>query len=376
MIGHVSGKGRTDDDIVQPIQDLFAPLRIAEPPGRDVWDRQVLTQQRWRERRKEAQHRTRFNSPRPKRVGDHDRPIARRLHETGHAQTGARVQLERIGEIGIQAPQQDFGSLQTRHGANEHTVIADGEIFAFDQDKSEIAREIGVLEIGFVHRTRRQHANARIVLSVERGKCRLESLKERCEALDMQRTVDIRHGARQRDPVLQGIAGARGRLRAIPESPPASLGRPANVDRIKPQMRATGGRRADQRPQEFRITGNHGRRQAAVAHQIGVAVEIVENGFEEFGALNDPCFELFPFRGVDQQRDVTERPRSYRAIRILIDAIEHTGISQMAIGAGKPALDLCRSQPGQHFDERQPMISKPPVTIHHLVEVVGPRLVS
>ena len=61
----------------------------------------------------------------------------------------------------------------------------------------------------------------------------------------------------------------------------------ADIDGIEAQMRAARRRGADQRPQEFRIAGDHRRRQPAVAHQIGAAVDVVEDRFEQLGALND-----------------------------------------------------------------------------------------
>ena len=58
--------------------------------------------------------------------------------------------------------------LQAGHGADEHAVVAHREVLALDQQEAEIAREIGVLEIGLVHRAGRQHADAGVVLVDER----------------------------------------------------------------------------------------------------------------------------------------------------------------------------------------------------------------
>ena len=181
---NIAGEGRRDHQIVEPLHDIVAHGGIAEPPGRDVRQRQFAAEHRRRQRRQEAQHGARFDHAGAQRIGHHHGAVADRLHQTGHAQPRAGAQLQRIGEIGIEAAQQHLGALQTGHGANEHAVVADGQVLAFDQQKAEIAREIGVLEIGLVHRPGRQHADRRIVAAAERRQLGLERLEERRDALD------------------------------------------------------------------------------------------------------------------------------------------------------------------------------------------------
>ena len=134
------------------------------------------------------------------------------------------VELQRIGEIGVEPAQQHLGAAQAGDGADEDAVVAHGQILALDQQEAEIAREIGVLEIGLVHRPGREQADAHVVVAVERGKLALERLEERRHALHVGGAVDVGHGAGKREPVLDRIAGARRRLRAVAEHPPAAVG--------------------------------------------------------------------------------------------------------------------------------------------------------
>src|SRR5580704_13471891 len=80
-----------------------------------------------------------------------------------------------------------------------------------------------------------------------------ESSEERRQPLDLEPAIDLGHGARQREAVLERIAGARGCLGAVAEHPPMATGRTPDIDGIKPQMRAACRRDPDQRPQELRI---------------------------------------------------------------------------------------------------------------------------
>ncbi len=217
---------------------------------------------RRRQRRQEAQHGAGLDHAGAERVRHHHIAVADRLHETRNAEPRAGAQLQRIGEIGIEAAQQHLGALQARHGADEHAVVADGEVLALDQQEAEIAGEIGVLEIGFVQRPGRQHADRRIVAAAQARQLGLERLEERRDALDPKLAVDVRHGARQREPVLQRKARAGRRLGAVAEHPPAAVRRAADVDAVKAQMRSAGRLDADQRAKKFRIAGDQ-RRPAA-----------------------------------------------------------------------------------------------------------------
>ena len=376
VIGDVAGKRRSDHHRIQLLQDFAAAAGIAEPPCREVGNRQVLPEHRRRQRRQEAEHRARFDHAGAERIGDRHRAVAHRLHQAGHAQPRPRAQFERVGEIGVEPAQQHFGALEAGHRADEDAVLADGEVLAFDQKKAEIAREIGVLEIGFVQRSRRQHADAGVVLAVERRQLRLKGLEERRQPLDAQRAIDVRHRARERDAVLQGVAGAGGRLGAIAEHPPSPFRRTADVDGVETQIRAARRRGADHRTQEFRIACDHRRRQPSVADEFGRTVDVLEDRFEQLGALNDPGLERLPFLGVDQQRNVAQQPRANGARRILVDPIEHAGIAQVAVRRREPPVDFRRAQLRQHPQERAPVLAHPPVAVHHLIEIVRARLVA
>ena len=192
-------------------------------------------------------------------------------------------------------PQQHLGAPQAGNRADEDAVVAHGQILAFDQQEAEIAGEIGVLEIGFIHRPRREQANARIVLAIERGKLGLEGLEKRRDAFDTRGAVDVGHRARQRETVFDRVTGARGRLRAIAEHPPSPVGATPDIHGVEAQVRAAGRRDADQRTQEFRIAGDQGGGQPAVADELGRTIGVRQHGLEQFGALDEPGLQLLPF---------------------------------------------------------------------------------
>ena len=233
--------------MVEFFEHLFAHIAAAEPPGRDVRYRQIGAEHDRRQRRQERQHRARLDEPGAERIDDDDLAVAHGLQQPRRAEAGGGIELERIGKVGVDPPQQHLGALQAGNGADEDAVVAHAQVFAFDQKEPEITREISVLEIGFAQRSRRQQADVRVVLAGEGGELGLEGLKERGDAFDARGAIDFRDGARQRQAVLDRVAGAGGRLGAVAEHPPASVGAAPDIDGIKAQMRAAGRGDTDQR---------------------------------------------------------------------------------------------------------------------------------
>ena len=273
MPGHRLGEGRGDDHAVQLPDHLLAHVGAAEPPGRDIRHFQFGAEHGRRQRRQERQHRARLDQTGAERIDDDDLVVAHGLDKPGDAEAGGGVEFERIGKIGIDPAQQYFGAPQTRDRADKDAVVTHDQILAVHQKKAEIARQIGVLEIGLVHRPRREQADTRVILAIEREQLRLERLKERRDAFNARGAIDVGHRARQREPVLDRVTCARRRLRAIVEHPPSPVGATPDIHGVEPQVRAARRRDADQRPQEFRIAGDQGGRQAAIAGERCRAID-------------------------------------------------------------------------------------------------------
>ena len=71
-----------------------------------------------------------------------------------NAECGVTAQFERIAEVVVEAAQDGMHAAQSAERLEEHRVAAHREVVAFDQRHAELAREIGVLEIGLVVRAR------------------------------------------------------------------------------------------------------------------------------------------------------------------------------------------------------------------------------
>ena len=89
-----------------------------------------------------------------------------------------------------------------------HAAFAHEKVIALDQEEAEIARKIGLLEIGFAQRARRQKADARLGTVGRAAQPGTKSLEEGGEALDIHFVVEKRQGAREHEAVLERVARA------------------------------------------------------------------------------------------------------------------------------------------------------------------------
>ena len=182
----------------------------------------------------------------------------------GRADAAVVAQLQRIGEGGVQAAPEHADRLEAGDGAHHHLAVLDDEVLAFEQHEAEIAGDIGVLEIGLVELARRQDADA-AVGRARHGRCSAsrKSRKKPASRWTCISRIDVGEGARRGDAVLQREAGARGRLRAVAQHPPAAVRAAAELEGAEMQEVAARRLDADQRAQEFGVAGDQlGRQQA------------------------------------------------------------------------------------------------------------------
>src|SRR5690349_2457756 len=158
--------------------EYVAPLALlTAPPGRKARHRELLVEEVLAQGRKEAQERVALDEARPERVTDRDLACACRLHEAWHTDERVRAQLQGIAKIGVDAPHDEIDGLEALDGLQIDAVVAHGEIRAFDHAEAQVTREVSVLEIVLLRRTRRKKHGLRLVA---RGQAQ-ESLGERAE---------------------------------------------------------------------------------------------------------------------------------------------------------------------------------------------------
>ncbi len=370
---HRIAEGAADGEIVHVGDDGGALVLLAAPPGRDIGQAQILAHQLAAEFRHEAHHRGGFEHARAERIGERHPALADGLDEAGDAKARLPVEFERIGEIAVDAPPDHIGALQPGDGAHMHLALAHGEIAALDQNEAEIAGEIGLFEIGFVERAGRPQADARIGAIGERGEAGAERLEEGRQPLDVHVAVKRRERAGQHQPVGQRIAGAGGRLGAIAEHPPPPVGTAAEIGGEEMQEFAARRRHAMQGMQKIGRARDGGGRQIAGGDQRAGAVDVGEDALHQLGALLDPLRDLAPLIGLDEERQVRQRPGALA--RVAIAAVGDAGLADMAVGGGEAAADVFGAEIRHRIQVAQPIGARAAVLADELVGDAGERLV-
>ncbi len=291
------------------LEHVVALARLAAPPGRDARDRELLVEEVAAQARQEAQERVALDEARAERVADHDLARARGLQEARHADHRVRAQLERIAELGADPAHDEIDRLEALDGLQIHAVVADREVRALDDAEAEIAREVRVLEVILRFLPRRQEHRERRIAVAEAQ----EALRERAEKAREPAHVALREhlgqGLRRHDAILERVARARRRLRAVAEHPPAPVRRAREVERDEVQVQVVAHADARARPQELRIAEHEPRRQHLVLEHALLAVEIDEQRIQEARALDHADLDRGPFVGIHQQREQVEMPR-------------------------------------------------------------------
>ena len=137
-------------------------LVSAAPQRLDIGQAQLFAEQAPRQVGRKLMSARASMSPAPGMLATASEPWRIASKQTGRAEPGGGVQLQRIAPVGVDAPPQHVGALQAGDGAHIELAVVGHEVFALDQQQPEIAGEIDLFGVGFAERAGRQQADARI----------------------------------------------------------------------------------------------------------------------------------------------------------------------------------------------------------------------
>jgi hypothetical protein len=223
-----------------------------------------------------------------------------------------------------------------------------------------------MLEIGFVVRARRQQHDQRRrafghavdhVLRRPAQQRFAQRIEERGQVLHMQFAEHLREDTRDDQPVLQRIAGTGGRLRAVGDDPPVTIGRARQVGGVVEQVHAA--RRADalHLMQVATVAEDDRRRDRAGAQELLRAVDVAEHAVQQVGALRDAGGDLLPLGSRQQQRQRVDFPGPVGAFRIGVDVVGDPVFADLAFHQRQRLADLQALAIRQRTQERIPVRS-------------------
>ncbi len=322
---------------------------------------------------KKRQQRRRFEHAHAERVGHEHAAGAARLHEPRHAERRVVPKLHRIAEVVVEPAQDPVHRLEALHGLEEDPVVSHREVAAFDEREAEIPRQVRVLEIGLVVRPRREQRDVRhLAVRGREGQQRLlQRPEERREHVDAKIAKRLGEEPRNRDAVLERVAGARRRLTARADDAPAAVGAAGEIEGDLMEEAAAGRRDPVRGPQKSRMAEDERRRQRAVGDQLLRPVQVGEDRVEQARPLSEPRGERLPFgRGHDQGQHV-EAPRARRPVGVGVDVVGHAVVVNLARDPGVGGRQPRRRRVLDVADERLPRRTHGAAGVHQLVEVAG-----
>ena len=318
-----AGVHRHKHEFFQVIQHVIQTVRLPAPPRRRRRQGQLFVQQSAAQGGQKRYQRSAFQPAAAQRVDDADVAGPHRLHQTCAAEQRRLIQFERIAERIVQPPQDDVNRLQAGQRFEIDALVAHRQVAALDQGVAEVARQIGVLEVGFVIRSGGQQHDARVVAV---ARCHVvqrlpQGGKVRRQPLHLAVAQHLGQDARQHLAILQRIAGPGRALGAVGQHPPTTVRRARQVGGVDVQVAVVGHRQAVARPQKAGVREHQFRRQQPFGEQALRAVYVRQHGVQQPRPLRQGGFQSRPFRRPDNPRHRVQFPRAFHAARVVVHVV-------------------------------------------------------
>ena len=380
-----AGEGRLHYPVGQVLLERVERAGRTQPARPGLRQQQALAQQLLRQCRQVGDQAGALDGAAAQRIQNRDMAAPGRRDQAGDTQARIALQPQRIAEIFVQPAQDAVDRLQPAERLQIDPVVAHGQVLAGDQLIAQIARQIGMLEIGFVIGTGGQQYDPGLAARPARPGGRGcggagERLAQRPEktrhALDRLGAERVRQAARQHHTVFQRVAGTGRRLGPVVEHDPAAVGHAAQIEGGQMQLHPVRRLNAMTGPEEARIGEQQRRRQGAVLQDFLRPVEIGQQPVEQAGTLGQAGLDLAPFRRRHDRGQGIERPGPGQALRIAIDIIGDAVLADHPFRELPTRLDRRRRGEVGCFQQCRPGRPRRPAGAAHLVVGTGRNLVS
>ena len=306
---------------------------------------------------RKTHQRGRLQEGRARGIGHQHVAGADDLQQAGHTQARIGPQLQRVQVLVVQALEQAVHRLQALQGLQVQALAAHREVAALDQRDAQVARQVGVLEIGFVVGAGRQQHH----VGVGAGRAHVLDAVDQCavgggQALHMQFLERLWEQARDRQPVLQQVAQAGGRLGALGHHPPVAVGSARQVEGADMQVRVGQGLHAVHGAQVARMALHQRRRQQALGQQALRAVDVGHHAVEHAHPLQHAGLDLAPAVGRDDQREQVQRPGPLRVGGVGVEVVGDAVVAQLALQLRAAVVQVGEAVAAQQFEELGPVL--------------------
>ena len=245
--------------------------------------------------------------------------------------------------------------LQAVQGLQIEMLAAHGEVAALHQREAQVARQVGMLEIGFVVGPGREQHDARI--GTGRGAL-AQAVEQRAvsggQVLHRHLAEGIGKETRNEQPIFEQIAQAGGRLGALRHHPPVALRIARHVERRDVQVRSPHRRHAMHGPQIAGVALHQRAGQQPLGQQLLRAIDVGHDAFEQLGALQHAGFDAAPAMRREDQREEVHGPGALRPMGVGIDVVGDAVVAHLAAQAERAAVQIGKAVLAQMAEEFGP----------------------
>ena len=227
-------------------------------------------------------------------------PAAVGRHQAGHAEHRIRPEHQRIEEVVVDAAVDHVDALRPLGGAHVDDVVAHEEVATLDQLDAELVGEEGVLVVGRVERPRRHQRDGRLG---RRGR-RREAAQRRQQLVgivldgrDARLGEEVGEEPHHHVAVLQHVGDAGRRARIVLQDVEVLVVGPDDVDAGDLHVDVVRQLDAHHFRAERRVLVDEILRHDAGADDLGLGVDVGEEGVERGDALGQASREQRPFAG-------------------------------------------------------------------------------
>ena len=359
------------------LEDVGAVLVLAREIGRHVRQDRVLVEVVADHARDEVVHDLVVDDTRPDRVREADVAAAIGLHQAGHAQHRVRPEHLRVEEVVVDPAVDHVHLLQAPRRAHVDARVAHQEVAPLHDRDAHLARQIGVLEVGAVVRSRGEQHHVRVARRARRDvpQRAQQVLGVELDRLHVDRLEEGGKAALHRAAVLEHVAHAGRAARVVLEHQVVAVRVADQVGAADVHVDVAGHLEAHELAPEVAGGEHEVRRHDAVLHDLLLVVDVVQEQVERGDPLHEARLDLAPLLRGDEPRHHVEREDPLGPRLVAVD-VEGDALAQEGAVDGAPALgELGRREAAPQLVDPAVVRAHAAVGSDHLVvDAVGRRI--
>ena len=292
---------RLDDQFVDAVEDLLAFLVEPAAQGVDIGQQRLLAEVVIDDGGHVGVDQLVVADAVADRAGDHHVARPRSIDDAGHPEYRVGAELHGIEVVVVDAPVDHIDLTVALGGAHVDNVVAAEKVRPLDEFHTHLPGEQRVLEVRGVERSGGEHHHRGIGLVGRRGVAQGPQ-QMRGVVVDRAHPVSaeqVREHPRHHPTVLHDVGDPRRGAQIVFEHPEGALRITDDVDAGDVDAHAVGRVDADGFAVEVLTGGHQPARDDAVAQDLLVAIDIVEELLQCPDPLSDAAFELRPLGGRD-----------------------------------------------------------------------------